>query len=107
MEKDKDNVIFVGTKKSPTDYALAIMTSTKMGNKEVVVKARGRAMTNAINAVLILKDRFNQDVSFSNINLLTEERPYTDEKTKEDGIARVSSIEITVKQGVKKDEKPS
>ena len=94
MEK-ADNVILIG-KKSPTRYALAILTSIKKVNTEVFLKARGRSILTCIDATQILKNRFEPTIQLEAITIGTE---LVDFKQK-DGSTRqsnISSIEIKLK----------
>jgi len=74
------------------NYVLAIMTLLGSGNaKEVVLKARGRAMTTAVDVAEIVKRRFVENLEVSNVSIGTEEIP------SEEGRPRpVSTMEITL-----------
>ena len=51
------NVVLVG-KKPVMNYVLATLTLLNQGVKEVVVKARGRAISKAVDTVEIVRKRF-------------------------------------------------
>ena len=51
-----DNVVYVGNK-PVMNYVLAVVTQFKK-SKEVVVKARGRAISRAVDTSEIVKNRF-------------------------------------------------
>jgi len=87
----EQNIIYVG-RKPPMSYVLGIITSFTGSNaKEVTLKARGRAITTAIDAVEIARHRFMKDLSVGKITIGTEEIPL-----EEGGTRAVSTIEITL-----------
>ena len=97
-EKRKDeNVIYVG-KKPPMSYVLAVVTQfNTSGSDEVVIKARGRSISTAVDAVEIVRNRFITDTKVKDIKISTES--ITNEE--EGRTSNVSSIEIylTKKKG--------
>ena len=90
------NVIYVG-RKPPMNYVLGIITSFSGSNaKEVTLKARGQAITTAIDAVEITRSRFMKELNIGKIAIGTEEMP----PREGEGRARmVSTIEITLTRG--------
>jgi DNA-binding protein len=87
-----DNVIFVGNK-PVMNYVLAAVTQFNEGAKEVVIKARGRAISRAVDTAEVVRNRFMVDVVVDHIKISTEE--LTSEKG--DSI-KVSSIEIFLRK---------
>jgi len=87
------NVIYVG-RKSPMDYVLAMITSfTESNAGEVTLKARGQAITTAVDTVEITRRRFMKELSIGKITIGTVEMP----PREGEGRARmVSTIEITL-----------
>jgi DNA-binding protein Alba len=83
-----DNVVFVG-KKPSMSYVLAVITQFSNGQPEVHVKARGRAISRAVDVAEIVRKRFAQDVKIKNIEIGTEERDLGDK-----GKVNVSTIDI-------------
>jgi DNA-binding protein Alba len=83
-----DNVIFVGRKPSMA-YVLGVITQFSYGIKEVHIKARGKAISRAVDVAEIVRRRFVENVTLKSINIGTEERELED-KTK----LNVSTIEI-------------
>jgi len=85
------NVILVG-KKPVMNYVLASLTLLNQGVSEVVIKARGRAISKAVDTVEIVRNRFlpgKIDVKDIKIGSQTV--------TSQDGRqSRVSTIEITL-----------
>ncbi|MEM3731481.1 MAG: DNA-binding protein Alba [Candidatus Bathyarchaeia archaeon] len=85
-----ENVVLVG-KKPVMNYVVACLTFFNSGAKKVVVKARGRAISRAVDTVELLRRSFMKDLQLQEINLSTEE------VTRAEGQkANVSAIEITV-----------
>ncbi|MCK5022913.1 MAG: DNA-binding protein Alba [Candidatus Aenigmarchaeota archaeon] len=56
-----DNVVFVG-KKPTMSYVLAVITQFSEGLKEVHIKARGRAISRAVDVVEVVRNKFVTDV---------------------------------------------
>jgi DNA-binding protein len=96
-EKRTDkNVIYIGNK-PPMSYVLAIVTQFQgSGSEEVVIKARGRAISRAVDAAEITRNRFITEAKIKDIKIGTES--ITNEE--EGRTSNVSSIEIilTVKK---------
>jgi DNA-binding protein Alba len=84
----QDNVVFVG-KKPSMSYVLAVITQFSNGQPEVHVKARGRAISKAVDVAEIVRKRFAQDVKIKNIEIGTEVRDLGDK-----GKVNVSTIDI-------------
>jgi DNA-binding protein len=71
-------------------YVLAVITSFNMPNtKEVTLKARGKAVTTAVDVAEIAKRRFIKDLKVDKINIGTETV-----QLQEGGARNVSTIEI-------------
>jgi DNA-binding protein len=87
-----ENVIYVG-QKPPMSYVLAIVTQFQgSGSDEVVIKARGRSISTAVDAAEITRNRFIKDAKIKDIKISTE--IITNEE--EGRTSNVSSIEITL-----------
>ena len=90
---EKSAIVFIGSK-TPMDYVLSIMTRLSADNaKEVVLKARGQAITTAVDAAEIARNRFLKDLKVSRIAIGTEEMPA---REGENRTRMVSTIEITL-----------
>lgn len=87
-----DNVVFVG-RKGPMNYVLAIMTQFDQGHPEVIVKARGQAISKAVDVVEITRHKFVDKAKITNIDISTE---IMRESETGQGPTRVSAIEITL-----------
>lgn len=89
MLKDP-NTIYVGTKPAMS-YVLAVITHFNQSDaKNVILKARGRAITTAIDVVEIVRRKFVKDLKTEKIEIGTEELQ------REDGTRNVSTIEINL-----------
>ena len=86
----EDNIVFVG-KKGTMAYVLAVVTQMNQGAKIIQIKARGRAISRAVDVAEIVKNKFATDSKIDNINISTEEI-----KTEEGTPLKVSAIEITL-----------
>ncbi len=64
--------VFVG-KKPVMNYVLACLTLFQNGATIVTVKARGRAISTAVDVAEILTKRFTADVSVKSIKIDTEQ----------------------------------
>lgn len=84
----EDNVIYVGNK-PVMNYVLAAVTQFNDGIKDVTIKARGRAISRAVDTTEVIRNRFMRDITIKDIKIGTEEL----EGEKGDKI-NVSSIEI-------------
>ena len=88
--KNDENVIYVG-KKPPMSYVLAVVTQfNTSGSDEVVIKARGRSISTAVDTAEIVRNRFVTDATVKDIKISTE--VITNEE--EGRTSNVSSIEI-------------
>jgi DNA-binding protein len=87
------NTVFIGGK-PPMNYVLAIITSLSAPNaKKITLKARGRAITTAVDAAEITRRRFIKELKVSKIAIGTEEMPA---REGENRARMVSTIEITL-----------
>jgi archaea-specific DNA-binding protein len=91
------NVIFVG-RKPPMSYVLAVVTQFNTSSSdEVIIKARGRSITTAVDTAEIVRNRFITDATIKEIKIGTES------VTNEEGrTSNVSSIEICLIKEKKK-----
>ena len=92
MSEDQ-NTVYVG-QKPVMSYVLAVITHFNTPDvKEVVLKARGRAITTAVDTAEITRRRFMNTLEIDNIEIGTEELPG------EGGRSRaVSFMEIRLKR---------
>ena len=72
MSKDQ-NTIYVGTKPAMS-YVMAVITHFNSSEvKEASLKARGRAITTAVDAAEIVRRKFLKDLKADKITIGTEE----------------------------------
>jgi len=84
-----ENVIYVG-RKPPMSYVLAVVTQFQSsGSDEVVIKARGRSISTAVDTAEIARNRFIKDAKLKDIKIGTESITNEEGRT-----SNVSSIEI-------------
>ena len=90
-ETSSESMVFIG-KKPVMNYVVACLTFFNSGAKKVVIKARGRAISRAVDTAELLRRAFAKDVEIDNIEIGTEEitRPEQQQKS------NVSTIEITL-----------
>ena len=84
----EDNVIYVGNKPI-MNYVLAAVTQFNGGASEIAIKARGRAISRAVDAAEVVRNRFMTDVQVKAIEIGTEQLEGEKGET-----INVSSIEI-------------
>ncbi len=91
MSKDP-NTIYVGTK-PVMSYVLAVITHFNSSDvKEVALKARGRAITTAVDTAEIVRRKFLKELKAAKITIGTEELQ------REDGTRNVSTMDIKLKR---------
>ena len=87
MSRDP-NTVYIG-RKPVMNYVLAVITNFNSSDaKEVTLKARGQAITTAVDVAEIARARFMKDLKVDGITIGTEEIQ------REDGTRNVSTIEI-------------
>ena len=91
-EKTAGNVVFIGIK-PVMNYVLAVITQFNMGIGDVTLKARGKAISRAVDVAEITRNRFLQGLTVKNIQIGTEELQA------ESGTVNVSTIEIVLGKG--------
>ena len=88
----ESNAVLIG-RKPVMNYVLACITIFHGGAGEVDVKARGRAISRAVDVVEVIRRRFMPDVKIKNISVGTEQlAPFEEGGTP----TNVSTIEITL-----------
>lgn len=87
-----DNMVFVG-KKGTMAYVLAVVTQFNAGANEVTIKARGRAISTAVDVAEIVRNRSVEGAKISSIAISTEEVQTMDGRP-----LKVSAIEIKIKK---------
>jgi DNA-binding protein len=92
-EKKDDNVVFIGSKPFMNYVTGVVMQFTKQGNTEVIIKARGKFISRAVDVAEVTAKRFlnEQNVKVTDIKINSEEF-----ENKEGRKVNVSTIEITL-----------
>jgi len=87
----EDNTVYIG-KKASMNYVLAVVTQFNSGASDVTIKARGRAISKAVDVAEIVKNRFVKTANIEDIQVGTEN---IQDEDREEGI-NVSWIEISL-----------
>ncbi len=85
----RSNTVFIG-RKPVLNYVLACMTLFKSGQEEILVKARGRSISTAVDVVEVTRNRFMPDLKVGDITIGTEKLTSPDRPSP----TNVSTIEI-------------
>jgi DNA-binding protein len=88
----ENNIVYIGSK-PVMNYCLAVLSSLQGGSNEVVLKARGRAISTAVDVAEVTKNRFLEDLAVKNIEIGTEELESEGQRR------NVSTISIILKKG--------
>ncbi len=88
MAEDDDNTVYVGSKPAMS-YVLAVVTQFTEGQETVHVKARGKAISRAVDVAEIIRNRFIEEAEIEDISIGTDEID-----TEEGEVLNVSSIQI-------------
>ncbi len=86
-----DNVVLIG-KKPVMNYVTACITLFNSSEKQVIVKARGRAICKAVDTVELLRRAFIKDLEIKSIDINTEVLDIAESGQK----SNISTIEMTV-----------
>jgi len=86
---ENDDVVYVGNK-PVMNYVLAVVTQFNGGTNEVTIKARGRAISRAVDVAEVVRNRFLDNVEVKDILISTEK------VTSDRGETNVSAMEITI-----------
>ena len=90
VKKTSQNNILIG-RKPVMNYVVACLTFFNSGEKDICIKARGRAISRAVDTVELLRRAFVKDLIFKKISISTEELEREDGRK-----SNVSTIEIAV-----------
>jgi len=102
-KRTDENIIYVG-RKPPMSYVLAVVTQfNASGSEEVIIKARGKSISTAVDTAEIVRNRFVKDAELKGIKIGTES--ITNEE--EGRTSNVSSIEIILTTKKKNEKKKS
>jgi DNA-binding protein len=87
------NIVYIGNKPI-MNYCLAVLSSLQGDGSTVHLKARGRAISSAVDVAEVTRNRFLNDLSVDSIEIGTEELENTEGQKR-----NVSTITITLKKG--------
>ncbi len=91
MPDEEQNIVYIGNK-SVMSYVFAVVTSfSTLNTKEVTLKARGRAISTAVDVAEITRRRFADKVEVKDIIIGTEEL-----SLEQGGTRAISTMEITL-----------
>ena len=90
-ETMEDHTVFIG-KKPSMNYVLAVVTQFNSGAQKVMIKARGRAISKAVDVAEIVRNRFLAASAVDTVKIGTEK---VEDEEREGGI-NVSWIEIAL-----------
>lgn len=91
QQEAKPNVVLVG-KKPVMNYVVACVTFFNQGINNIILKARGAAISKAVDVVELLKRAFVKDLVVKNISIGTEVVERESRKS------NVSTIEISIEK---------
>jgi len=87
-----ENVVYIGSK-PVMNYCLAVLTSLKDEGSRVTLKARGRAISTAVDVAEVTRRRFMENLIVENVELGTEELESLEGRPR-----NVSTITIVIKK---------
>jgi len=92
---DNDNVVFIGMKPFMNYVTSVIMQFTTRDKDEIIVKARGKWISRAVDVTEVVRKRFLKDknIQIKNIKIDSEEV-----ENKEGKKINISIIEITLRK---------
>lgn len=95
------NIVYVGSK-PVMNYVIAVLANLNQDRlKDVVLRARGRAISTAVDTAEVTRNRFLSDLTY-NVSIGTEAMP-----REEGGTRNVSTIDIILRRDVLGESTPS
>jgi DNA-binding protein len=85
---ESQNIVYIG-RKPLMAYTMAVMTSLRSEGDEVVLKARGRSISTAVDVAEVVRNQFIEGLQVKEISIGTEELEGMDGSTR-----NVSTISI-------------
>lgn len=92
-EKKDENVVYIGSKPKMNYVTSVVMQFTSKNMSEVIIKARGKFITNAVDVAEIVKKRFLREHNIETKNVKIDSEEF---ENKEGRKINVSTIEITL-----------
>ena len=87
-EEGDDNTVYIGSK-TAMSYVHAVVTQFSEGQETVHIKARGKAISRAVDVVEFVRNRFVEEAEVDDITIGTDSI-----ETDEEDELNVSSIQI-------------
>jgi|SRR5438093_13508883 len=88
MERIQNDTVYIG-RKPMMNYVLAVVSQFNVGSENVIIKARGKSISRAVDVAEVVRKRYVTDAKVREIRIGTEQLPDEAGKT-----TNVSSIEI-------------
>ena len=90
QDTEADNTVYIGSK-TAMSYVHAVVTQFSEGQGTVNIKARGKAISRAVDVTEFIRNRFVEEAEIENIEIGTDKI-----ETDDEGELNVSSIQITL-----------
>lgn len=88
----EENIIYIGNK-PVMNYVLAVVTQINNGSSDIYIKARGKAISRAVDVAEIVRNRFITDLELVDIDIATDQVDNNDGQT-----TNVSTISIHIRK---------
>lgn len=75
MQVSVPNVIYVGNK-PVMNYCLVVMSVFEKSDSSVILKARGRTISTAVDVAEVIRNKFMKGLNVKKIEIGTDELPY-------------------------------
>ena len=92
-QEEKDNVVFIGGKPFMNYVTGVVMQFTTHNAPEVIIKARGKFISKAVDVAEVAKKRFLKDQNISTKDIKIDSEEFENKEGKK---VNVSIIEITL-----------
>jgi len=92
-EESDENIVFIGNKPFRNYINGVVMQFTTKGNSEVIIKARGKFISRAVDVAEVSSKRFLKEQNIEIKNIKTDSKEFVNKEGKK---VNVSTIEITL-----------
>ena len=93
MERSDENVVFIGGKPFMNYVTAVVMQFTTKGAREVIVKARGKFISRAVDVVEVCRKRFLKEQNIEVKEIKTDSEEFENQEGRK---VNVSTIDITL-----------
>jgi DNA-binding protein len=93
MERSDENVVFIGGKPFMNYVTAVVMQFTTKGAREVIIKARGKFISRAVDVAEVCRKRFLKDHNIEVKNIKTDSEEFENNEGRK---VNVSTIDITL-----------